>query len=148
MLVRDPAGAFEPQAFLRTGQAADPLDVLRCFVRRRSVEVTFAEVRRPPGVKTQRQRSDLAVARTAPCLLALFSLVTLWASSLAARGLALPGRAAWHAKPAVTFSDALAAVRRELWIAQACSTSAPDRDMVEIPAAFPDRLTQAACHPA
>ena len=156
ILVRDVAGEFEPQAFLCTDQAADPLDIwrtpwcdiLRFFVRRWSVEVTFAEVRRHLGVETQRQWSDLAIARTTPCLLALFSLVTLWASGLAARGLVHPRRAAWYAKPKVTFSDALAAVRRELWATQAFSTSVPDRDMVEIPAALLDRLTQAACHPA
>ena len=105
-------------------------------------------MRRHLGVETQRQWSDLAIARTTPCLLALFSLVTLWANDLAAHGLVLPRRAAWYAKPAVTFSDALAAVRRQLWTAQAFSTSAPDRDMVEIPAALLDRLTQAACYPA
>ena len=42
------------------------------------------------------------------------SLVTLLASTLAARSLVLPRRAAWYAKPAITFSDALAAVRKEL----------------------------------
>jgi len=35
-------------------------------VRRWSVEVTFAEVRRHLGVETQRQWSDLAIARTTP----------------------------------------------------------------------------------
>ena len=67
--------------------------------------------------------ADLAIARTAPCLLALLSLVTLWTSDLAARGLVLPRRAARCAKPVVTFSGALAAVRRQLWTAQAFSTS-------------------------
>ena len=104
-------------------------------------------MRRHLGVETQRQWSDLAIARTTPCLLALFSLVTLWASGLAARGLILPRHAAWYAKPRITFSDALAAVRRELWATQAFSTSAPDQDMVEIPAALLNRLTQAACYP-
>src|SRR4051812_12293768 len=46
LLVRDVAGEFEPQGFLCTDPDADPLDVLRWFVRRWSVEVTFAEVRR------------------------------------------------------------------------------------------------------
>ncbi len=148
LLVRDVAGEFEPQAFACTDQAADPLDVLRGFVRRWSVEVTFAEVRRHLGVETQRQWSDLAIARTTPCLLALFSLVTLWASTLAARGLVLPRRAAWYAKPAVTFSDALAAVRRELWTAQAFSTSPHARDRATIPRPLLDSLTEAACYPA
>ncbi len=94
LLVRDPAGGLEPQAFACTGQAADPVAILHLFVRRWSVEVTFAEVRRHLGVETQRQWSDLAIARITPCLLALFSLVTLWASDLAARGLILPRLAA------------------------------------------------------
>ena len=148
ILVRDVAGEFEPQAFICTDQAVDPLDMLRFFVRRWSVEVTFAEVRRHLGVETQRQWSDLAIARTTPCLLALFSLTTLWASSLAARGLVLPRRAAWYAKTAVTFSDALAAVRRQIWTAQDFSTSPNVRDMATIPRALLDSLTEAACYPA
>lgn len=54
------------------------------FVRRWSMEVTFAEVRRHLGVETQRQWSDPAIARTTPVLLGLFSLITLWAHDLAA----------------------------------------------------------------
>jgi hypothetical protein len=59
VLVRDVAGEFKPQAFLCTDLDANPLDVLRWFVRRWSIEVTFAEVRRHLGVETQRQWSDL-----------------------------------------------------------------------------------------
>ncbi len=147
VLVRDVAGEFEPQAFLCTDQAADPFTILQLFVRRWSVEVTFAEVRRHLGVETQRQWSDLAIARTTPCLLALFSLVTLWASDLAARGLVQPRPAAWHAKHAITFSDALAAVRRQLWIAQAFSTSPHAQNMTTIPRALLDSLTETACYP-
>ena len=54
VLVRDVADEFKPQAFLCTDLDADPLDILRWFVRRWSIEVTFAEVRRHPGVETQR----------------------------------------------------------------------------------------------
>jgi len=42
-------------------------------------EVTYREVRTHLGVETQRQWSDLAIARTTPALLGLFSLVTLLA---------------------------------------------------------------------
>src|SRR6476660_3363008 len=59
VLVRDVAGEFKPQAFLCTDLDADPIDILRWFVRRWSIEVTFAEVRRHLGVETQRQWSDL-----------------------------------------------------------------------------------------
>jgi len=148
VLVRDVAGAFEPQAFLCTDQGADPVPILQLFVRRWSGEVTFAEVRRHLGVETQRQWSDLAIARTTPCLLALVSLTTLWASGLAARGLVQPKRAAWHAKHAVTFSDALATVRRQLWIAQAFSTSPHAQNMTTISRTLLDSLAEATCHPA
>lgn len=67
------------------------------FFCRRSVEVTFVEVGGHLGVETQRQWSDLATARTTPCPLALFPLVTLWASTLAARGFVQPG--APHSMP-------------------------------------------------
>ena len=90
----DPLGAFESQAFVCTDQAADPVTILRLSVRRWSVEVTFAEVRWHLGVETQRQWSDLAIARTTPCLHVLLLLVTLWANERAGRGLVLPRRAA------------------------------------------------------
>ncbi len=79
VLVRDGQNEFRPQAFLCTDLTADPLDILRWFVRRWCIEVTFAEVRRHLGVETQRQWSDQAIARTTPALLGLFSLVALWA---------------------------------------------------------------------
>ncbi len=148
VLVRDVAGEFEPKAFACTDQADAPVTILQRFVRRWSVEVRIAEVRRHLALETQRQWSDLAIARATPCLLALFSLATLWDSDLAARGLVLPRRAAWYAKLAVTVSDPVAAVRRQLWIARAFTTSPHTRNMATISRALLDSLTEAACHPA
>jgi hypothetical protein len=147
LLVRDVADEFEPQGFLCTDPDADPLDVLRWFVRRWSVEVTFAEVRRHLGVETQRQWSDLGIARTTPVLLGLFSLVTLWAE--AGLGSDVPPRgAAWYPKPRPTFSDALATVRYRLWTSATFSTSPGDGEVAKIPRALLERLTHAACYPA
>jgi hypothetical protein len=147
VLVRDVAGEFEPQALLCTDLAADPLMVLGWFVRRWSVAVTFAEVRRHLGVETQRQWSDKAIARTTPALLGLFSLVTLWAGEVITDGRA-PRQAAWYRKPQFTFSDAIATVRYKLWASAVFEPSRDTRDRVEIPRALLDRLTQAACFPA
>ena len=146
VLVRDLAGEFEPQALLCTDLTADPVEVLTWFVRRWSVEVTFAEVRRHLGVETQRQWSDLAIARTTPALLGLFSMVTVWAGELLGDGWK-PRRAAWYAKSHLTFSDALAIIRAKLWSAS-FETSRPGRDEVKIPRALLNRLTDAACFPA
>jgi DDE superfamily endonuclease len=146
VLVRDLAGEFEPQALLCPDLTADPVDVLRWFVRRWSVEVTFAEVRRHLGVETQRQWSDRAIARTTPALLGLFSLVTVWAGEVLNEGWK-PRRAAWYAKSHLTFSDVLAAVRAKLWSAS-FEMSRQDREQVKIPRVLLDRLTEAACFPA
>src|ERR671932_1603515 len=79
VLVRDPHGEFKTQALLCTDLGADPQKILCWFVMRWQLEVTFQEVRRHLGFETQRQWSDLAIRRTTPALLGLFSVVTLFA---------------------------------------------------------------------
>jgi hypothetical protein len=149
VLVRDPAGEFRPQAFLCTALGAEPADILAWFVRRWATETTFQEARRHLGVETQRQWSDRAIARTTPCLLGLHSLVALWAHELRRSGkLMPPASTAWYAKERVTFSDALASVRRALWAEAAFQTSRQQCDLVEVPRPLFNRLTTLACHAA
>src|SRR5450631_2933757 len=83
VLVRDPKGKFETRAILCTDQHQTPRQIVEWFLMRWQVEVTFQEVRAHLGVETQRQWSDLAIARTTPVLLGLFSIVTLLANRLA-----------------------------------------------------------------
>lgn len=89
--------------------------IIEYFIRRWSIETTFALVRAHLGVETQRQWSDKAIARTTPVLLGLFSLVTLLADSLAQQGLLVSEVSSWYVKPHPTFSDAIACVRTYLW---------------------------------
>ncbi len=147
VLVRDPSGEREPQAFLCTGLRADPVDVLRWFVRRWRTETTFEEARRHLGMETQRQWSDLAILRTTPALLGLFSLVTLWASQLAAERGPVAECVRWYPKPLPTFSDALALVRRKLWTAHVYAISPLDRTAQNVPADLINRLLLVACRP-
>jgi hypothetical protein len=141
VLLRDPAGQFEPQAFLSTDPSVPPAQIISWFVARWPLEVTFQEIRAHLGVETQRQWSDLAIRRTTPALLGLFSLVTLFAQARL-DGQPLPVRqAAWYAKSAPTFSDTLAFVRRCLWPVTVFSTSPSSDEVVEIPRALFDRLT-------
>lgn len=148
VLVRDPEGDLDPKGFLCTDQKAAPTDILRWFVRRWSVEVTFEEARAHLGMETQRQWSDLAILRTTPCLLGLFSLVALMADHLARRGGLTVRRAAWYEKEHVTFSDALAAARRKHWQRGSFSMSDPPAETIEIPRSLLKRLTEAACYTA
>ena len=123
VLIRDPMGAFRPQALLCTELNVEPTRIIEWFVLRWQLEVTpypvrgrlFQEVRTHLGVETQRQWSDLAIARTTPALFGLFSWVTLAAHALG-RGQTVPVRsAAWYPKALPTFSDAIALVRHHLW---------------------------------
>ena len=148
VLVRDPQGKLEPQAFLCTDLDADPLDILRWFIRRWSIEVTFAEVRRHLGVETQRQWSDPAIARTTPILLGLFSLITLRASEQYAGRAPAVRIASWYRKSLPTFSDALAGIRRELWAQRNLSGSRQMLDLTKIPVAQLNTLIDLACYAA
>jgi hypothetical protein len=150
VLVRDLERKFKPQAFLCTDEAVDPVQILQWFVLRWRLEVTFEEARRHLGVETQRQWADKAIARTTPALLALFSLVTLWAGELLAQAnrSRSPRQASWYAKPNLTFSDALAAVRYQLWRAEGFAISDPGEDLVKVPRALVERLTDTLCYAA
>ena len=147
MLVRDPSGARPIQAFFSTDTDLSPEDILAFFVRRWQVEVTFAEVRAHLGVETQRQGSDLAILRTTPALLGLYSLITLWAAEPLSKG-AVPYAAAWYAKSRFTFSDAIAAVRLNIWLGNISSRSNVPIDQQKIPPNRLIRIAQAMCHAA
>lgn len=149
VLIRDPEGKKDPQALLSTDLTLGPREVIGFFVQRWQLEVTFHEVRAHLGVETQRQWSKKAIRRTTPALLALFSLVTLMAESLLEDGRTLPvRRAAWYDKPLPTFVDTLALVRRELWPVCSFSTSTTEADVVKIPRALLDRMSETLAHAA
>jgi hypothetical protein len=148
VLLRDPRARFEPQALLCTDPARDPLQIVRWFVRRWQVEVTFREARDHLGVETQRQWSDRAIARTTPCLLALFSLVTLLAAHLGHRARLRVSASAWYRKKRPTFSDTLAAVRRQFWFEQGLLTSRHSTEPAKLRPALREGIAYVLCHAA
>jgi hypothetical protein len=149
VLIRDPEGGFKAQALLCTDLDADPEQIVRWFVMRWQLEVTFQEMRRHLGFETQRQWSELAIRRTTPVLLGLFSLVTLFAHrQMRQTAGALRRQAAWYHKRHPTFADALALVRKELWAHETFCGSPAQTDTVKVPRAFVERLTDVVCYAA
>ncbi len=148
VLVRDPSGERGPQAFLSTDLTAEPEQILGWFVSRWRMETTFQEARTHLGMETQRQWSDLAILRTTPALLGLFSLITVWADQLARTpfGFVSTQTVAWYDKRKPTFSDAIAEVRRALWWPPDLCMSRQSSDIVQIPATLLRRLTETLCH--
>lgn len=148
VLIRDPQGRFATQALLCTDLASAPTQILAWFVQRWQLEVTFEEARRHLGLETQRQWSAAAIRRTTPVLLGLFSLVTLLAQRHQQGPAGAIRQAAWYRKQHPTFADALALVRRELWRHDAFPTSPCTGEMVKVPRAVVERLTETLCYVA
>ncbi len=149
VLIRDPKKPDAPaQALLYADLDRTPEDIVAWFVRRWRIETTFQETRTRLGVETHRQWSDRAIARTTPCLLALFSIVTLLAARLPSRARRSADTAARHSKATPTFSDALAAVRRAIWRQQHFQTSPRQTDRRKIPFRLPQAWAYALCNAA
>jgi hypothetical protein len=148
VLLRDPQRRFDPQALLCTDPGRDPLQIVRWFVQRWQVEVTFREARDHLGLETQRQWSDRAIARTTPCLLALFSIVALLAARLGHRARAAACTDAWYRKRRPTFTDTLAAVRRQFWCEQGLSMSRRSAEPTKPRPALRRAAAYALCHAA
>jgi len=98
------------------------------------------------GVESQRQWSDLAIARTTPALLGLFSLTTLVADRAAQRDILPVRRTAWYTKLTPTFSDAIAVVRSQMWRHLYFQMSPDAADVQKIPSEILSRFTDALCY--
>lgn len=117
VLLKDPEGEYQPIPLMGISHdfSLSILEIIENFVGRWSQEVTHKEVREHLGVETQRQWSDKAIARTTPVLFALYTLVLVMANRLNAIKPLRSQETAWYRKKNVTFSDALRAVRKEIW---------------------------------
>ena len=144
--MRDPNSKFKSQALLCTDLTVKPIQIVKWFALRWQLEVTFREVRTHLGVETQRQWSDLAIARTTHALLGLFSLVTVLAHQRVRRN-QLPMRyTTWYRKTHPTFSDALAVVRRSVWSHFDLSPSPSRDDSEKVSFKLLERFTEAVCY--
>jgi len=148
VLVRDPLHKFALQSFLCTDLTAEPQQIIEWFCQRWQLEVTFEETRCHLGMETQRQWSDLAIARTTPALLGLFSLVVLCAHHLRQQETFVLRSTAWYQKRVPTFSDALAQVRELLWEARLFDMSRDDSEMIKVPKALWDCWSDLLCYAA
>lgn len=142
VLIKDEQRDKRPVALLSTDVNLQAEQIIHYFIRRWSMEVTFREVREHLGVETQRQWSDRAIACTTPSLMGLFSIVTLWVNSLDKERSVEMQPTAWYKKERPTFSDALAAIRTQLWQQKEFYLSEQQGEMIKIPKALFSELTE------
>ena len=133
VITRDPDRELRDEVFACTDTEASAEQIINWFVIRWGLEVTFEEAREHLGMETQRQWSDLAIARTTPLLLGLFSLVLVFAHKLQPDGEIPILTTAWYEKTEATFSDCLAFVRKHLWNSSFHVTSGQIADVIRLP---------------
>lgn len=115
VFVHDLTGTHRDEYFFTTGPAMTPAMVIETYTGRWNIETTFQELRSYLGLETTRGWSRATVLRVAPCLFGLYTVVALLYADLPARSRRVR-LVDWPGKCDVTFSDAITAVRRWLWV--------------------------------
>lgn len=132
VFVHDVQGTHRDEYFYTTDPTLRPPHIVSFFTGRWSIEVTFQEVRAHLGFTTPRNWSAKSVLRTAPCLLGLFSIVSLiFARQVQDHRLNL-ARTPWFARKDAAFSDAITAVRRLSW-ESVLKQSSPHAGVTKLP---------------
>ena len=130
----------------RGGTPADTAVVSAALAGRGDLE----ELRAHLGLETQRQWSERAIARTTPALFGLFSVVTLAADILIGQqGGMAPRTAAWYDKTSPSFADAIALVRRHLWVQQGTfMPSEREHESIKVPRLLYHRMLDTLAYAA
>jgi DDE superfamily endonuclease len=115
VFVHDLTGTHRDEYFMTTDVAMTAPEVIETYVGRWNEETTFQEMRSYLGLETTRGWKEETVLRVAPCLFGLYTVVAALYSQLPRRYARAPA-VAWAGKRDVTFSDAITAVRRWLWL--------------------------------
>jgi hypothetical protein len=114
VFVQDLTGTHRDEYFFTTDQGMSPAALIETYTGRWNIETTFQELRSYLGLETTRGWCKNTVLRAEPCLFGLYTVVALVYASLPAKDAGVRW-VDWPGKRAVTFSDAITAVRRWLW---------------------------------
>ncbi len=113
--VHDLTGTHRDEYFMTTDVKMSVREVIETYVGRWNEETTFQEMRSYLGLESTRGWKEKTVLRAAPCLFGLYTVVACLYSQLPRR-YARMRAVEWAGKEDVTFSDAITAVRRWLWL--------------------------------
>ncbi|HEY0933962.1 MAG TPA: transposase [Trebonia sp.] len=139
--VRDRTGTHRDEYFYCTDPALTAAAVVSLYAGRWSVEVAFQGAKQHLGLTTTRQWAERSVTRAFPCLLGLYSVVTLaFAADVATTGETPAAADPWYAKAEPTFADALARVRRLFWTETVLERHGCGGAFAKLPAEFRESL--------
>jgi hypothetical protein len=115
VFVHDLSGTHRDQYFFTTDATMSVRSLIETYTGRWNIETTFEEVRSYLRVQTTRGWSRDTVLRMGPCLFGLYTIV-VWLYAELPRRWSRVRVVDWPGKRDVTFSDAITAVRRWLWL--------------------------------
>ena len=115
VLVHDLGGKRPDQMFYCTRRAWDARQILSSYAARWAIEVTFENCKQLLGLEDPANRVPLAVQRTAPMALVLYSVIVIWFHRVGHRWLAFPDRPWYRHKEEPSFADLLTTLRRVSW---------------------------------
>ena len=115
VLTRDVEGKRPDQMFYCTDLNWTARQILSCYARRWSIEVTFENAKQLLGFEDAANRKPKAVERTAPMALVLYTLIIVWFHQVGHRFLRFPDRPWYRQKKEPSFADMLTTLRRESW---------------------------------
>lgn len=115
VLSRDTIGQRPTHIFYCTNLELTPREILSTYAHRWAIEVTHHDAKQFLGLEDPANRVPLAVERTAPMAMFLYSLTMLWYSQHGHRHLMFPNRTWYPHKSEPSFADMLTTLRRASW---------------------------------
>lgn len=115
VLSRDAKGDRPLQIFYSTDLELPAREILSRYANRWAIEVTFEHSKQLLGLKDPANRTKLAVERTAPMALLLYSLVVVWHHQEGHKHVCFPHRPWYRQKRVASFPDMLTTLRRRTW---------------------------------
>jgi hypothetical protein len=112
VLTRDLQGKRPDQMFYCTKLDWDARQILSAYACRWAIECSFENCKQFLGLEDPANRLPLAVQRTAPMALLLYSLVIVWFHQVGHRWLRFPHRPWYRHKREPSFADLLTTLRR------------------------------------
>jgi len=115
VLTRDTDGERPTRIFYCTNPEMDVQEILATYAHRWAIEVTHYDAKQLLGLEDPANRLPLAVQRTAPMAMFLYSLTILWYAQHGHEHLRFPERPWYTRKSEPSFADMLTTLRRVTW---------------------------------
>jgi hypothetical protein len=112
VLTRDQLGKRPEQMFYCTNLTWDVRQILATYAYRWAIECTFENCKQYLGLEDPANRVRLAVSRTAPMALFLYSMIVVWFQTLGHRLVQFPHRPWYKKKKEPSFADMLTTLRQ------------------------------------